>query len=85
MSVLLNTTNRAPVAVDDKYETNEDAALAVDAPGVLGNDDHLDGDTLSVSLASGPAHGTLTLNDDGSFTSTPRSPTTTAPTRSPTR
>ena len=71
MSVLLNTTNRAPVAVADTYQTNEDAALAVDAPGVLGNDDHLDGDPLSVSLASGPGHGTLTLNADGSFSYTP--------------
>ena len=71
VSVLLNSTNRAPVAVDDTYETDEDAALDVAAPGVLGNDGDLDGDDLTVSPVSGPEHGTLTLDDDGSFTYQP--------------
>ena len=41
------------------------------APGVLGNDSDIDGDTLTAVLVSGPAHGTLALNSDGSFTYTP--------------
>ena len=41
------------------------------APGVLGNDVDLDGDPLTATLVSGPAHGTLTFNPDGSFVYTP--------------
>ena len=57
----------------------------VAAPGVLGNDTDVDGDTLTAVLVSGPAHGTLTLNANGSLHATRRPPTTTAPTASPTR
>ncbi|MFE5541092.1 FG-GAP-like repeat-containing protein [Streptomyces sp. NPDC056492] len=67
-SVLLNTVNRTPAAVNDSYQhVGADTALVVGAPGVLGNDTDPDGNTLTASLVSGPAHGTLTLNPDGSF------------------
>ena len=36
--------NDAPVAVNDAYATDEDTALTVAAPGVLGNDTDVDGD-----------------------------------------
>jgi VCBS repeat-containing protein len=64
-------TNAPPVASDDAYTTAEDTPLSVAAPGVLGNDTDPEGDALSASLVSGPAHGTLTLNADGSFAYTP--------------
>jgi len=72
--------NHAPVAKDDSYSLNEDDSLQVSAPGVLSNDSDFDltnygnryGDVLSVSLLSGPTHGTLKLNADGSFAYTPR-------------
>ncbi len=41
------------------------------APGVLSNDADPNTNLLSAVLAIGPAHGTLTLNADGSFTYTP--------------
>jgi hypothetical protein len=41
--------------------------LSVAASGVLGNDSDTDGAALSAALVSGPAHGTLTLEPDGSF------------------
>ncbi|MFC1932587.1 Ig-like domain-containing protein, partial [Chloroflexota bacterium] len=63
--------NEPPVAVDDAYTTDEDINLIVPAPGVLGNDIDADGDPLTALQVSGPAQGTLTLNNDGSFTYTP--------------
>lgn len=64
-------TNRAPVSVDDSYTTTEDSPLSIAAPGVLSNDSDVDHDTLSVTIASGPSHGSVTLNADGSFVYTP--------------
>ena len=63
--------NRAPVANNDSYNVNEDTTLTVAAPGVLSNDTDADGDPLTAVLVSGPAHGTLTLNANGSFSYTP--------------
>ncbi|MBC7081428.1 MAG: tandem-95 repeat protein [Thermoplasmatales archaeon] len=64
--------NTPPVAVDDSYETDEDTTLTIDAStGVLANDYDADEDTLTAVLVDAPAHGTLTLNPDGSFTYTP--------------
>jgi VCBS repeat-containing protein len=73
VSVLLNSTvtNQAPVATTDAYSTPEDTVLTVAAPGVLGNDSDPDGDPLGAVLESGPSHGALTLNANGSFTYTP--------------
>src|SRR5262249_31269611 len=50
------------------------AATAEDTPvsgNVLANDSDADGDALNAILVSGPAHGSLSLNPDGSFTYTP--------------
>src|SRR5207247_1982131 len=63
--------NHAPVAVSEPYSTDADRPPCVSAPGVLGNDTDVDGDTLHAVLVSGPAHGTLTLSANGSFTYTP--------------
>lgn len=58
----------APVAVDDGYTAGEEEELVVDAgEGVLANDSDEDGDDLTAVLVDGPANGTLTLNEDGSF------------------
>ncbi|MFB7976981.1 FG-GAP-like repeat-containing protein [Streptomyces vinaceus] len=71
-SVLLNATNRTPTASNDSYNhIGADAPLVVGAPGVLGNDTDPDGNTLTASVVTGPAHGTLTLNPDGSFSYQP--------------
>ncbi|MDH3294493.1 MAG: tandem-95 repeat protein, partial [Acidimicrobiia bacterium] len=63
--------NRSPVAMDDAYETDEDAVLEVAAPGVLDNDSDPDGDPLTAVLDTNVSHGVLTLAADGSFTYTP--------------
>ncbi len=65
-------TNAPPVASDDSsYTTGEGQPLNVGAPGVLANDTDPEGATLTALKVTDPAHGTLTLNADGSFTYTP--------------
>ena len=59
-----------PVAADDSYLVGP-GDLTVPAPGVLGNDADVDGDPLTAVLVTGPAHGTLSLAPDGSFTYSP--------------
>jgi len=63
--------NRPPVAGADSYSMNENTLLVMAAPGVLGNDTDLDGDSLTALQVSAPSHGTLNLNPDGSFIYTP--------------
>ena len=62
--------NAPPVAQDDDFEVEEDDLLVgnVLVDNSNGADGDPDGDALTVSLVSGPAEGTLTLNADGSFT-----------------
>ena len=64
--------NEAPVANNDTYTTDEDTVLNIDAPGVLWNDNDIDGDPLlSAVRDTTPTYGSLTLNADGSFSYTP--------------
>jgi large repetitive protein len=71
VTITVTADNDAPDAVGDTYEVAVDSTLTVDAPGVLGNDSDVDGDTLTARLESNPAHGTLDLRTNGSFTYTP--------------
>jgi VCBS repeat-containing protein len=73
-TVKINVTavSDPPVGVADNYTTNEDTALTVPvAEGVLKNDSDPDEETLTVTVDTGPVHGTLALNPDGSFVYTP--------------
>ena len=73
ITVTVREVGTPPIAVADAYEVLENGTLAVPAPGVLANDS--DGDIpvalLTADLGTTTAHGTLTLNPDGSFTYTP--------------
>ena len=61
-----------PTANPTSYNVNENAVNAVTAnQGVLVGDTDPNGLSLTAQLASGPSHGMLTLNPDGSFSYTP--------------
>jgi VCBS repeat-containing protein len=62
-----------PVAVADSFTATEDVPLNIPAAGVLANDTDADSPTLTSVVETAPAHGTLTLNADGSFLYTPAS------------
>lgn len=63
-------TVAAPGLMGNDTDIDNDP-LTVAAPGVLGNDTDIDGDALTAVLVTGPTHGALTLNANGSFTYTP--------------
>jgi VCBS repeat-containing protein len=65
------TGTRIPVATADGWAMLQGTTLAIPAPGVLANDTDADGDQLTAVKVSDPAHGSLTLNADGSFSYTP--------------
>jgi hypothetical protein len=70
-SFLVTVANLAPVTQPDNYTVDEDGVLTVAGPGVLGNDEDVAADTIAAQLVTGPVHGTLDLNSDGSFIYTP--------------
>lgn len=64
--------NHPPVAQNDSYTAMAGQTLTVDAlHGILLNDSDQDLTPLFAIKASDPAHGSLTLKQDGSFTYTP--------------
>jgi VCBS repeat-containing protein len=71
VTLVVEAVNDAPVAADDAFSLFANESLTVAGPGVLGNDADIEAGALSVQLANGPAHGTLALAADGSFTYTP--------------
>jgi VCBS repeat-containing protein len=66
VSVTINCVNDAPVASDSAASTSEDTPL----PGTVSSTD-VDGPGAAYTVATGPSHGTLTLNPDGTYVYTP--------------
>ncbi len=66
--VVIAVTNPAPIAIDDKAATLPDTSVVL-AP--LGNDVDPDGDVLMVIAVTPAAHGTATLNPNGTITYEP--------------
>ncbi|NQD38888.1 tandem-95 repeat protein [Permianibacter sp. IMCC34836] len=66
VNVTVNPVNDAPVGVDTSITTNEDTVVT----GTLLATD-VENDALSFALATGPAHGSVTVNADGTYAFTP--------------
>jgi VCBS repeat-containing protein len=64
--VTVGGENTAPVAQSASLELNEDNPISFN---LVATDE--DGDALTVAIVTGPTEGTLTLNDDGSYTYAP--------------
>lgn len=62
------TPTFAPIAVADNYAVERGKTLTIAASGVLANDSDPQAKPLTAVLVSSTAHGTLTLNANGSFT-----------------
>ncbi len=69
VSLSITPVNDPPVANDDAYGgIDEGGVYARISPiGVLSNDSDAENDPMTVTLASGPSNGTLTLEADGAF------------------
>ncbi|HYV35665.1 MAG TPA: Ig-like domain-containing protein, partial [Gemmataceae bacterium] len=68
--VKLVVTGTPPLGMEDAYSTGAGQTLVANGPvirGVLANDIDADGDLLSARLVSGPMHGSLILNSNGTF------------------
>lgn len=66
--VVINAVNDVPVIAEDTVGTDEDTAVTFD---VLGNDQDVDGDTLSVSSVTQPSNGSVVIEGTGELTYTP--------------
>ena len=67
----IHATNHPPVTTPKSYTLTQGEVLQVNAPGLLGSATDPDGDQLKAILITGPTHGSVHLNLDGSFTYTP--------------
>ncbi|MBN8587765.1 MAG: tandem-95 repeat protein [Rhodothermia bacterium] len=69
--VKITPINDAPLARPNQYQTGFNQRLTVAAPGILDNDEDVDGDQLTAVLEGSPASGILTLLPNGGFTFDP--------------
>ncbi len=71
IDICISPVNDAPIAMNEIYSAVVNVALVVPvATGVRANETDPEGDTLLISIVTGPANGSVTLNADGSFSYT---------------
>lgn len=69
--ISVECANACPEAWDDEYGAIMNKLLVVGVDDSILLNDEDDGDSLTAVLVTGPSHGTLSLNPDGSFTYKP--------------
>lgn len=70
VSISITPVNDTPIAVNNSITVNEGATISIlsnNQTSVLQNDTDAENNALTAVLVSGPTHGTLTLNADGTF------------------
>jgi hypothetical protein len=67
-TVRVGVDNSGPLAEADTATTDEDQTVTF---GVLANDSDANGDVLTIADVTAPAHGTVTVNGNGTLTYTP--------------
>jgi len=71
VTLSINAVNDSPIAMNDEYTTDEDTVLTVPASGVLTNDTDIELYVLSVDTYTQGTHGSVVVQDNGSFVYTP--------------
>lgn len=71
LTITVTNANDVPVAENDTYQAGQNTELIVPAPGVLDNDTDADANTMTAHLVDNCTHGSLILDENGSFTYTP--------------
>ncbi len=71
VTITVTAVNDAPTATADSFIVLKDRTLNVGAPGVLLNDNDVDGDPLTAVKVDTAAHGVVTVAADGSFSYSP--------------
>lgn len=67
VTISVSSVNDVPVANNDSFSVDEDQILIISPENeILANDIDDDGDTLVPVFVSGPSHGSVMLNTDGS-------------------
>jgi VCBS repeat-containing protein len=71
VTISVTPVNDPPTATDQAWTATEDTVRTATAPGILQYATDIDNFSLTAVLVQGAAHGSLTLNADGSFAYTP--------------
>lgn len=71
VTITITPVNDAPAARDDAFGVAPNTPFSRPAPGILENDTDVEDDTLTATLATPPANGTVEVGGDGAFTYTP--------------
>jgi VCBS repeat-containing protein len=71
VNVTIVAVNDAPVTAADTFTTDKNTAITITAAQLLANDRDVDGDAISVTSVTQPAHGVLTQTTTGIWNYTP--------------
>ncbi|TDJ46096.1 MAG: tandem-95 repeat protein, partial [Gammaproteobacteria bacterium] len=73
VSISVEAVNDLPVANADIFSIAHGTSITRSAPGVMTNDNDIDGDPLTATLVSNVTNGLLNFGNDGYFSYTPNS------------